>query len=89
MSNEERLVLRAAAESAGANDEIMLAMTPHAALCVIGQLQLALRHPANNGVVADYVAIVIRSLIQQLNDAGFTATAELAALGNNDDFMIF
>jgi hypothetical protein len=57
--------------------------TPQSALCVIANLQLALRHPGNNRGTADVARAVIAGLIERLREGGFPAHAELAELGND------
>ncbi len=59
-------------------DEIGLILTPLEALEVIGQLQLALRHPGNDGGPAETARVCVQTLAEQLPaglrplvDAGF------------------
>lgn len=53
------------------------------ALAIVGNLQVALRHPANNGPAAKIARQVVDSIIEMMLDAGFPALAELAMLGYN------
>lgn len=55
------------------------------AIAIIGNLQLALRHPANVGASAEIARELIDGMIHRMREAGLTAHAELARLG--DDAM--
>lgn len=57
---------------------IPLTLSPAAALCLVAQLQLALRHPKNDSQSAelarDFIRVVARHLpdeLQELIDAGY------------------
>lgn len=58
----------------------------HSALCVIGNLQLALRHPANSGPSAEVARTAIDGMIRRMREAGLTAHAELARLGDDPGY---
>lgn len=82
--DEDELIRRAAAETKAAcenDDGVILALNPHSALCLASQLQLALRHPANDGVAADVNRTLLRSIVEQLKECGYPATAELVERG--------
>ena len=51
------------------------------AACVIGALQLALRHPQNREASSDVVRSVIAAMIARLRQDGFSACAQIADLG--------
>jgi hypothetical protein len=84
-AEKEALEKRAAAEMATANPNFILPvhLDVTSALSLIGNLQLALRHPANKGPSAAIARRVIDGLIEKLNTVGLTATAEVARLGDN------
>ena len=46
-------------------------------VCLIGTLQLGLRHPRNNGPTARVVRSMIDQIIARMEVEGFTAVAEL------------
>lgn len=53
------------------------------ALAIIGNLQLALRHPANTGPSAQIARDAIDAMIRSMRECGLTAHAELARLGDD------
>ncbi len=55
------------------------------ALCLIGNLQLALRHPANRGISSKVARQTIDGIMVRMREAGYVAHAELAALGDDPD----
>src|ERR1051325_625914 len=57
---------------------IPLFLDVDAALVVIAQLQLALRHPANTGASADVARELIDGIIERLEDSGLHGFAECA-----------
>jgi hypothetical protein len=66
---------------------IPVTLTPQAAICLIGQLQLALRHPGNTGAAAHVGRKMIEGLLARLREGGFPAHAELAEMGNEVEPM--
>ena len=52
-------------------------------LCMVGNLQLALRHPANTGPSARIVRKIVDQIIERVPEEGLIATAELLRLGDN------
>jgi hypothetical protein len=61
-------------------------MDLHVIMCVVGALQLALRHPANTGPSALVVREVIDGIIARVVEAGYVATGEMLRLGDNPDY---
>jgi hypothetical protein len=57
-----------------------------AALALIGNLQLALRHPANTGPSSEVARTFIDGLIDRIRDAGFPANAEMLRLGDDPGY---
>lgn len=55
----------------------------HSALSLVGNLQLALRHPQNNGAAAAVARRIIDGIIERFEQAGLAAHAEAARLGDN------
>lgn len=49
--------------------------------CMVGNLQLALRHPANNGPSSKVVRKIIEEITQRVQDEGFPTHAEVMRLG--------
>lgn len=50
---------------------------------LVGNLQLALRHPGNRGPIAKQMRGLIRSVIAGMRERGFAATAEACELGDD------
>jgi hypothetical protein len=65
---------------------VQVDLEPKEALAIIGNLQLALRHPANTGPSATYARAMIAGMIQRLIDFGFPACAEVARQGVDPTF---
>ena len=88
---KERLLLRISEEAEAsilAKFILPVHMDLHVLMCVVGALQLALRHPANTGPSALVVRRVIDATILRVGEAGYRHTAEMLRLGNdpeNDD----
>ena len=61
-------------------------MDLHVIMCVVGALQLALRHPANTGPSSLVVREMIDGIISRVEEAGYVATAEMMRLGDNPDY---
>ena len=59
-----------------------------AALSIIGNLQLALRHPANCGPSASVARLTIDRLIDRIEEAGLPANAELARRGDDPEYDV-
>jgi hypothetical protein len=55
-------------------------------LSLVGNLQLALRHPANKGPSALIARELVDSIQKRLIDAGYFAHAEVVEIGNNPAF---
>ena len=53
------------------------------ALCLVGNLQLALRHPGNTGLSAKTARETIDGIIERAREAGYSAHAELMKLGDD------
>jgi hypothetical protein len=53
------------------------------ALAIIGNMQVALRHPLNNGTAAETARSAVDGMIGRMLEAGLTAHAELARLGDD------
>jgi hypothetical protein len=84
VSWQEKLIRRVEQEGDGVGDAIIAVhLEPAAALAIIGNLQLALRHPGNNGANAGIARRLIDALILMLDEAGLPAHAQLARLGDN------
>lgn len=62
-----------------------LALDLTSTLAIVGQLQLALRHPGNTGPGAQIARNTANFLIGGLAGAGLVAIAELARLGDNPE----
>lgn len=50
---------------------------------VVAQLQLALRHPSNNGIGANASRQFIDDLIAQVRESSYPATAKVLEMGND------
>ena len=87
-TKKRALLKRVEDEISAANPDFILPvhLDVLSALSIIGTLQLALRHPANTGAAAAVARSTIDGLIAMLTEYGFTATAELARLGDNRDY---
>ncbi len=85
MPSKQDLTRRAARELREVNPDFILPvyLGISDALSIIGNLQLALRHPGNHGPSADVARAMIDGLIEQMIGCGLTATAELARLGDD------
>jgi hypothetical protein len=64
---------------------VRLEIAPNMALLLIGQLQLSLRHPANNGAAAEEVIRVIEQLAGAIGPPG-SAVRVLIDLGWNPEY---
>jgi hypothetical protein len=85
MSWQENLIQRVAREELDRDGDAPLAVQlgPAAALAIIGNLQLALRYPENNGANARIARKLIDALILMLDEAKLPAHAQLARLGDD------
>lgn len=82
----DNIVERATEEArlADASDwKIQFELDLSSVLQLVGNLQLALRHPGNNGVAAALARKVIRMVFDGLRNRGFSAHAEIIALGDD------
>ncbi|HZT29696.1 MAG TPA: hypothetical protein VFA33_07435 [Bryobacteraceae bacterium] len=84
---QERLLARVAAEQDAAPDDLIFPvhLDLAAVLALVGNLQLALRHPRNCGPTADTARAFIAGMIAKLQEHGFAAHAELLDLGNHPE----
>ena len=77
----------AVAQIAEFNKPISLEVNPGEALAMIGQLQLALRCPGNNGPSAQFVQELIRVLAQAIADlTSIDQVYDLVAMGDHPEF---
>ena len=53
---------------------------------LIGQLQLALRHPGNTGPTGNLTRGLVAKLIEHIRRKGFPRCAEIAELGNDPQY---
>ena len=82
----DALILRARRERdernrAGESAHFELQFDIATALYLVGNLQLALRHPENTGAAAAVARETVAGLIEAMRKDGFRAHAELASLG--------
>lgn len=68
----------------GANFRLPVMLDLDSSLCLVGLLQLALRHPDNTGRCARTAQAIIGGVIDSLHEAGFHAAAELAGCGDGE-----
>lgn len=84
MVDVEEIIREAARENKARKDYVLAVnFSLGVAIAVIGQLQLSLRHPDNDGKSARLVREVVDGLIAQLLIDGFPACASVAALGDD------
>lgn len=80
------LVQRAAEEvkiADGSGWKINVELDLSSAIQICGNLQLALRHPANNGPSAELARKFIRMVREGIRDRGFAAHADMIGLGDD------
>jgi hypothetical protein len=81
------LINRCAIEAEDLDDfTVPLHLDLNSALALVGNLQLALRHPDNTGSAAAVARQIIDGLIARMTASGLEANAELARLGDNPDY---
>lgn len=81
---EQELVRRMVAEQQRARDfKVPLVFDLSSLLCLVANLQLALRHPGNTGAAKQLARATIDGIIERVSEAGFSATAELMKLGDD------
>src|SRR5258708_5797312 len=80
---KERLVAAAEQEARVCAIDFPLYLDQTSVLCLIANLQLALRHPGNTGASAAVARKFVDGMISRMKDAGLVATAELARLGDD------
>ena len=81
---EERLLGEAVAEQRRAGDwQAHFSLDLSSILQLCANLQLALRHPGNTGPAADTARTMVDRLRAELLARGFTAHAEIIALGDD------
>jgi hypothetical protein len=78
-------VLRATAEQLSCTRSFTLVLDAMSVSVLIGNLQLALRHPDNGGAAADVCRHVVAELLALLRGAGLSHSVFLAELGNGED----
>jgi hypothetical protein len=83
-------IIQAAVQEIRENGELFLRVELDyaMALALIGNLQLALRHPNNAGMASRKTRLLIDSLIAQMIARGYNACAFLATCGDNPDFDV-
>ena len=89
MTTDEKLeLIERAGEEARALPDFVLPVhfDLTAALAIIGNLQLALRHPANIGPSSQLLRRVIDGMIERIEKSGLPANAEIARLGDNPEY---
>lgn len=85
VAEQECLVQRIREERERLGDEFQLPvlLDLDSALCLVGNLQLALRHPENTGPSAAVARRAIDGIIERAREAGYSAHAELMKLGDD------
>lgn len=84
---KERLIDFAVEEAkAGKNFILPIHLDLHSLMCVVGALQLALRHPANTGPSSKVVRELIDGIIERVEHAGYVVTAQILRLGDNPEY---
>jgi len=68
------------------NLELPVILDIHTACCLIGNLQLALRHPANTGPSREVTRQFIDGIIREIERHGYLKVAELLRLGDNQAY---
>jgi hypothetical protein len=63
--------------------KLPLVLTPETAMALVASLQLALRHPGNQGMAAEVARATIDGVIARFAETGLLAFAMLAALGDD------
>ena len=82
-----QLLERIMAEALAAPDFMLpIHFELHPLMCIVGALQLSLRHPANTGPSSRIVREVIDGIIGRLEDSGFEAIPEMMRSGDNPEF---
>jgi hypothetical protein len=83
-SEEQRLIKRVAEEHDAADGWVMpVEFELGALLCIVGSLQLSLRHPANRGLTSHTARDFVDQVIGSVRAAGWIAHAELMEAGND------
>jgi hypothetical protein len=84
--SEEELLERVADDALAAREAefyLPVHMDLHTMMCVVGALQLSLRHPQNTGPSAKVVRELIAGIIARVETEGYKATAEMMRLGDD------
>ena len=68
--DDERAFMEALAELANSTREISITMTAFDAFCVLAHIQLAARHPGNNGPTCRIATKVAREIQDRLGPEG-------------------
>jgi len=86
---EEELMAAATREMATSRDfALPVHLDIQTLMCLVGALQLALRHPGNTGPSSQVVRQVIDAIIDRLEVHGYRAVAHLMRLGYNPEHDI-
>lgn len=72
----------------GGDIQLPLFLDLQSAVCLLSQLQLALRHPGNKGVGRTVARRAIDGIMARLRECGYEATAELCALGDSPEYDV-
>jgi hypothetical protein len=84
---KQKLLLRIAQEARIGKDFILpVHLDLHSLMCLVGALQLALRHPANTGPSSKVVRELIDAIIARVGNEGCVATAEMLRLGDHPEY---
>lgn len=89
-SGPDSLVQRLREERERLGDEFRLPviLDLDTALCIVGNLQLALRHPGNRGASAEVARTTIDGIIERTRTAGYAAHAQLMKLGEDPRYDV-
>jgi hypothetical protein len=85
IAEKEEILEQAARECASADKttQFHVKMDLPSAILLVGMVQLAMRHPENDGM-ARYVGLgLVANMIVKMREFGFLACAELAELGDD------
>ena len=74
---------RAEAEGIGSEWKLPVEIDLLSAMCLVGNLQLALRHPNNHGHSAQVAREFIDGVIERMEQCGLVVTARIMRLGDD------
>lgn len=88
MNNKRAILAELTEQAKRERDEqpdwkLPLILEPHMAVALVANLQLALRHPGNQGIPRAVARQVIDGIIARFTETGMTAFAMMAALGDD------